>query len=114
MYLFIIYLFTAENVSSWEVTIGGVNSSSAKVSWTAFPVSLPVNYFLVRYREVATSVSTLYQVSHFSNTYCANLLKGFTAYGVQVFAVTENNGTYASKVLSLQTEEGGKCQQIKL
>ena len=102
------FFVTAESVSSWNITVGDITSSSAKVSWTNFPLLLSVNYYLVRYKEVSNGVSRLYHVSRFSNTYYTNMLKAYQAYDVQVFAVAENDVTYASKAVSLQTEEGGK------
>ena len=42
-------------------------------------------------------------------THYTSLLKAYTAYDIQVFAVTASIGnvTYASRTVSIQTQEGG-------
>jgi len=79
------------------------------VYWSNFPLDLSVSYYLVRYKEVSNGVSRLFQVSRSSNTHYTSLLKAYTAYDIQVFAVTASIGnvTYASRTVSIQTQEGG-------
>ena len=86
-----------------------LTSSSARVYWSNFPLSPFVSYYLVRYKEVSNGFSRLFQVSRYSNTHYTSLLKAYTAYDIQVFAVTKSIGnvTYASKTVSIQTQEGG-------
>ena len=78
------------------------------VYWPNLPLPQSVSYYLVRFKELSNNVSRLFKAN--SNSYYTNLLRGFTAYEVHVFAVTSSgeNGTYASNAVSIVTAEGGK------
>ena len=95
---------------SWNIAVSNITSSSARVWWSNFPLPLSVSYYLVRYKEVFNGTNRLFHVSRSSSAHYMKLLKGFTKYEVQVFAVTEGIGnvTYASREVSLRTAEGGK------
>ena len=71
-------------------------------------MSQSVSYYLVRLKELSNDVSRLFKANN--NSYYTNLLRGFTAYEVKVFAVTSSgeNATYASNAFSIVTTEGGK------
>lgn len=100
---------TALPISSWNVSVYGITSSSAGVQWSKFPLPLAVSYFLVRYKESSNGVGTLFKVNQLLNAHYTNLLKGFTSYEFQVFAVLKGNGnnTYSSEAVSIKTAEGG-------
>ena len=77
------------------------------VYWPNLPLPQSASYYLVRFKELSNDVSRLFKANN--NSYYTNLLRGFTAYEVNVFAVTSNgeNGTYASNAVSIVTAEGG-------
>ena len=77
------------------------------VYWPNLPLPQSASYYLVRFKELSNDVSRLFKANN--NSYYTNLLRGFTAYEVNVFAVTSNgeNGTYASNEVSIVTAEGG-------
>ena len=115
----LLHIFSeAQAVSSWNISVYSITSSSARVYWPNLPLSPSVSYYLVRYKEVSNGVGRLFEVSRFSNSYYTNLLYGYTAYDVQVFAVTSSGGnaTYASNTVSITTAEGGRSnhRRIKL
>ena len=93
-----------------------ITSSSARVHWPDLPLSPSVSYYLVRYKEVSNGVGRLFEVGRFSNSYYTNLLYGYTAYDVQVFAVTSSGGnaTYTSNTVSFITAEGGKSNHRRI
>ncbi|XP_073248869.1 uncharacterized protein [Porites lutea] len=99
-------LDSAETVSSWNITVSGITSSSAKVYWPNLPLPQSVSYYLVRFKELSNNVSRLFKAN--SNSYYTNLLRDFTGYEVHVFAVTSSgeNATYASNAVSIVTAEG--------
>lgn len=101
---------TAAPLPSWNITVNSITSSSATVWWSNFPLPLPVNYYLVRYKKVPNGVSRLFQVSQSSNTYYMSHLKAYTSYYVQLIAVAARsvNVTYSSKAVVIQTDEDGK------
>ena len=110
---FLLFFVSAEPVS-WNITVSSITSSSARVQWPSFPLSFSVSYYFVRYKEDSNSVSRLFRVSGYSNTHYSGLLRGYTAYDVQVFAVTtdKGNATYASNTVSFQTPEGGEYHSL--
>jgi len=100
---------------SWNVTITYKTSSSLTVWWSNFPSSVPIQSFLVKYKEISSNVSMIYHVSRWYNShYTGNILKGYTFYEVNVVANTFGNGTlYYSEAITARTNEGGKyaCQR---
>ena len=88
--------------------MSSITSSSARLYWPNPPLPQSVSYYFVRFQELSNNVSRLFKAN--SNSYYTNLLKGFTAYEVHVFAVTSSgeNATYASSAVSIITAEGGK------
>ena len=104
----IYFIFQAETFPSWNITVSSITSSSALVYWSNLPLPQSVSYYLVRFKELSNNVSRLFKAN--SNSYYTNLLRGFTAYEVHVFAVTSSgeNATHASNAVSIVTAEGGK------
>ena len=99
-------------VNSWNVTITYKTSSSLTVRWTNFPLSIPIQRFLVKYKEKNSNISLIYHVSKWkSSHYTANMLKGYTLYEVNVFAVANTSGNetlyQSNKVITARTNEGG-------
>ena len=99
-------------VPSWNVTITDKTSSSLTVRWTNFPLSVPIQRFLVKYKEKNSNISLIYQVSKWNNLhYTGNMLSGYWLYEVNVFAVMNTSGDetlyHSSEVLTARTSEGG-------
>ena len=99
-------------VPSWNVTITDKTSSSLTVRWTNFPLSVPIQRFLVKYKEKNSNISLIYQVSKWNNLhYTENMLSGYWLYEVNVFAVVNTSGDetlyHSSEVLTVRTSEGG-------
>ena len=100
---------------SWNVTIAYKTSSSLTIRWSNFPLSVPIQWFLVRYKEQNSSVSLIYKVSNWYNShYSGSVLRTYQSYEVNVIAVANNsgNGTYSSEPTIARTNEGGKNQKI--
>lgn len=100
---------------SWNVTIAYKTSSSLTIRWSNFPLSVPIQWFLVRYKEPNSSVSLIYKVSNWYNShYSGSVLRTYQFYEVNVIAVANNsgNGTYSSEPTIARTNEGGKNQKI--
>ncbi|KAL9953497.1 hypothetical protein ACROYT_G040920 [Oculina patagonica] len=103
-------LSSAQLVPSWNVTVTNTTSSSLTVQWSKFPLtSLPIQRFLVNYREHNSNVSLIFQApSSHSTHYTGTVLKSYQYYDVHVIAVTTGvgNGTYSSQTESTMTDEG--------
>ena len=91
-----------------------MTSSSLAVKWSNFPLSVPVQHFLVTYREQSSNVTLIFQVSTPYNTHnTGSVLKGYQFYEVKVIAVTTSvgNGTFSSTATLARTKEGGDYKQ---
>ena len=114
-YLFIFLNILAQVLPSWNVTIAYKTSSSLTVRWSNFPLSVPIQWFLVRYKEQNSSVSLIYKVSNWYNShYSGSVLRTYQSYEVNVIAVANNsgNGAYSSEPTIARTNEGGKNQNL--
>ena len=100
-------------VPSWNITITYKTSSSLTVRWTYFPLSVQVQRYLVRYKEKNSNISLIYHVSKWNNLhYTGNMLRGYSLYEVNVFAVVNTSGNetlyQSSEVITARTSEGGR------
>ena len=114
-YLFIFLNILAQVLPSWNVTIAYKTSSSLTIRWSNFPLSVPIQWFLVRYKEQNSSVSLIYKVSNLYNShYSGSVLRTYQSYEVNLIAVANNsgNGTYSSEPIIARTNEGGNDQKI--
>ena len=115
LFYFIFFLNTlAQVLPSWNVTIAYKTSSSLTIRWSNFPLSVPIQWFLVRYKEPNSSVSLIYKVSNWYNShYSGSVLRTYQSYEVDVIAVANNsgNGAYSSEPTIARTNEGGKNQK---
>ena len=114
--LFIYFFFNtlAQVLPSWNVTIAYKTSSSLTIRWSNFPLSVPIQWFLVRYKEQNSSFSLIYKVSNWYNShYSGSVLRTYQSYEVDVIAVANNsgNGAYSSEPTIAITNEGGKNQK---
>lgn len=114
--LFIYFFFNtlAQVLPSWNVTIAYKTSSSLTIRWSNFPLSVPIQWFLVRYKEQNSSFSLIYKVSNWYNShYSGSVLRTYQSYEVDVIAVANNsgNGAYSSEPTIARTNEGGKNQK---
>ena len=115
IYLFIFLNTLAQVLPSWNVTIAYKTSSSLTIRWSNFPLSVPIQWFLVRYKEPNSSFSLIYKVSNWYNShYSGSVLRTYQSYEVDVIAVANNsgNGAYSSEPTIARTNEGGKNQKI--
>ncbi|KAM7428099.1 hypothetical protein ABFA07_020874 [Porites harrisoni] len=102
-------LDSAQVVPSWNVTITYKTSSSLTVRWSNFPLSFPIQRYLVRYKEQNSNVSLIYQASSWYNShYSGSTLRGYQFYRVNIIAVAtySENGTYSSEAAIARTNEG--------
>jgi len=110
-----LFLFlSAQVVPSWNVTITNITSFSLTVKWTNFPLSISVQRFLVKYTELNSNFSLVFQSSTWYNTHhTGSVLKGFRLYEVTVIAVATDfgNGTYSSVPTLTRTSEGGNVKK---
>ena len=115
-FFFFFFLNTlAQVLPSWNVTIAYKTSSSLTIRWSNFPLSVPIQWFLVRYKEPNSSVSLIYKVSNWYNShYSGSVLRTYQSYEVNVIAVANNsgNGAYSSEPTIARTNEGGKNQNL--
>ena len=114
-YLFIFLNILAQVLPSWNVTIAYKTSSSLTIRWSNFPLSVPIQWFLVRYKEHNSSFSLIYKVSNWYNShYSGSVLRTYQSYEVNVIAVANNsgNGAYSSEPTIARTNEGGKNQKL--
>ena len=111
------YSSTAQVVPSWNVTITSKTSSSLTVRWSNFPPSVPIQSFLVKYKQKSSNVSLIYHVSRWYNShYTGNILKGYTFYEVNVVALANSLGNrtlYSSEAITARTNEGGKYAKTR-
>ena len=116
LFYFIFFLNTlAQVLPSWNVTIAYKTSSSLTIRWSNFPLSVPIQWFLVRYKEHNSSFSLIYKVSNWYNShYSGSVLRTYQSYEVNVIAVANNsgNGAYSSEPTIARTNEGGKNQKL--
>ena len=115
IYLFFFLNILAQVLPSWNVTIAYKTSSSLTIRWSNFPLSVPIQWFLVRYKEQNSSFSLIYKVSNWYNShYSGSVLRTYQSYEVDVIAVANNsgNGAYSSEPTIARTNEGGKNQKI--
>ena len=115
IYLFIFLNTLAQVLPSWNVTIAYKTSSSLTIRWSNFPLSVPIQWILVRYKEQNSSFSLIYKVSNWYNShYSGSVLRTYQSYEVDVIAVANNsgNGAYSSEPTIARTNEGGKNQKI--
>ena len=98
-------------VPSWNVTMTHKTVRSLTVRWSNFPSSVPIQRFIVKYKEKKSNVSVIYYLSYWYNShYTGNILKGYTFYEVSVVAVAKasGNGTlYSTEAITARTNEGG-------
>ena len=116
-YLLIFLNILAQELPSWNVTIAYKTSSSLTIRWSNFPLSVPIQWFLVRYKGPNSSVSLIYKVSNWYNShYSGSVLRTYQSYEVNVIAVANNsgNGTYSSEPTIARTSEGGKNQKTTI
>ena len=114
-YLFIFLNILAQVLPSWNVTIAYKTSSSLTIRWSNFPLSVPIQWFLVRYKEHNSSFNLIYKVSNWYNShYSGSVLRTYQSYEVNVIAVANNsgNGAYSSEPTIARTNEGGKNQNL--
>ena len=97
-------------VPSWNFTIINKTSTSLTVRWSNFPLSVPIQHLLVKYKDKNSNASLAYNVSNWYNShYTGNVLKVYMFYEVYVVAVSSVNGTlYSSEAMTARTNEGGK------
>ena len=115
IYLFFFLNTLAQVLPSWNVTIAYKTSSSLTIRWSNFPLSVPIQWILVRYKEQNSSFSLIYKVSNWYNShYSGSVLRTYQSYEVDVIAVANNsgNGAYSSEPTIARTNEGGKNQKI--
>ena len=115
IYLFTFFNILAQVLPSWNVTIAYKTSSSLAIRWSNFPLSVPIQWFLVRYKEQNSSLSLIYKVSNWYNSHnSGSVLRSYQSYEVNVIALANNsgNGTYSSEPTIARTNEGGKNHKI--
>ena len=116
-FIYFSFIISAQVVPSWNVTITYKTSSSLTVRWSNFPLSFPIQRYLVRYKEQNSNVSLIYQASNWYNShYSGSTLRGYQFYQVNIIAVAtySENGTYSSEATIARTNEGGRYQKMKL
>ena len=116
-FIYFSFIISAQVVPSWNVTITYKTSSSLTVRWSNFPLSFPIQRYLVRYKEQNSNVSLIYQASSWYNShYSGSTLRGYQFYRVNIIAVAtySENGTYSSEATIARTNEGGRYQKMKL
>ena len=114
LFFFFFFNTLAQVLPSWNVTIAYKTSSSLTIRWSNFPLSVPIQWFLVRYKEQNSSFSLIYKVSNWYNShYSGSVLRTYQSYEVDVIAVANNsgNGAYSSEPTIAITNEGGKNQK---
>ena len=115
IYSFTFFNILAQVLPSWNVTIAYKTSSSLAIRWSNFPLSVPIQWFLVRYKEQNSSLSLIYKVSNWYNSHnSGSVLGSYQSYEVNVIALANNsgNGTYSSEPTIARTNEGGKNHKI--
>lgn len=85
-----------------------LDSFSADVSWSSFPLSDPTDYFALRYTQ--DNVSVMSRVGEHDSSYrMEKLLLPSRFYVIDVVTFTEHK-IYSSQNVSVKTEEGGKLE----
>ena len=89
-------------VPSWNVTIINKTSTSLTVRWSNFPLSVPIQHLLVKYKDKNSNAILVYNVSNWYNSHCTgNVFKVYMFYEVYVVAVSSVNGTlYSSEAMT--------------
>jgi len=109
--IYLLFIISAQVLPSWNVTVTYKTSSSLTVRWSNFPLSVPIQQFLVRYKDQNSNFSLIYKVSNWYNSHnSGSILRGYQFYQVNIIAVATNsgNGTYSSQTTVARTNEGGK------
>lgn len=109
--IYLLFIISAQVLPSWNVTVTYRTSSSLTVRWSNFPLSIPIQQFLVRYKDQNSNLSLIYKVSNWYNSHnSGSILRGYQFYQVNVIAVGvySGNGTYSSQTTVARTNEGGK------
>ena len=109
--IYLLFIISARVLPSWNVTVTYKTSSSLTVRWSNFPLSIPIQQFLVRYKDQNSNFSLIYKISNWYNSHSSgSILRGYQFYQVNVIAVGvySGNGTYSSQITVARTNEGGK------
>ncbi|XP_068732582.1 uncharacterized protein [Montipora capricornis] len=103
-------------LSSWNLSVRNVSSSSVIVEWGEFPLNVSVDHFAVMFTEHNKSVSVLFRVNTLYQQFynVQRLLNPNRLYRFQVLAFTsiEENETYSSEIKAIMTSEGGKTTNL--
>ena len=109
--IYLLFIISAQVLPSWNVTVTYKTSSSLTVRWSNFPLSIPIQQFLVRYKDQNSNFSLIYKISNWYNSHSSgSILRGYQFYQVNIIAVGvySGNGTYSSQITVARTNEGGK------
>ena len=109
--IYLLFIISAQVLPSWNVTVTYKTSSSLTVRWSNFPLSIPIQQFLVRYKDQNSNFSLIYKISNWYNSHSSgSILRGYQFYQVNIIAVGvySGNGTYSSQTIVARTNEGGK------
>ena len=109
--IYLLFIISAQVLPSWNVTVTYKTSSSLTVRWSNFPLSIPIQQFLVRYKDQNSNFSLIYKISNWYNSHSSgSILRGYQFYQVNIIAVGvySGNGTYSSQTTVARTNEGGK------
>ena len=103
---------TDSEISSWNLSVHNITSSSAFVEWADFPLDAPITHFMVMFTEENSSLSVLLEVksSYDRDHFVYKLLKPTRMYEFRVLAFTGGveNVTYSTETKTITTGEGGK------
>ena len=107
------YLFLTDmDLSSWNLSVHNISSSSAFVEWTDFPLNVTISQFMVMFTEENSNLSALLEVQSLYDRgyFVYKLLKPHRMYKFQVLAFTGGveNVTYSTEIKTITTGEGGK------
>ena len=109
--IYLLFIISAQVLPSWNVTVTYKTSSSLTVRWSNFPLSIPIQQFLVRYKDQNSNFSLIYKISNWYNSHSSgSILRGYQFYQVNIIAVGvySGNDTYSSQTTVARTNEGGK------
>ncbi|XP_068757444.1 uncharacterized protein [Montipora capricornis] len=97
-------------LSSWQLLVHNITSSSVSVEWEDFPFSVSITHFMVMFTEEKTNISVLFKVwSLYDRYYFVNkLLKPHRMYEFQLLAFTGGvkNVTYSTEIQTITTGAG--------
>ena len=100
------------DLSSWNLSVHNISSSSAFVEWTDFPLNVTITQFMVMFTEENSNLSALLEVQSLYDRgyFLYKLLKPHRTYKFQVLAFTGGveNVTYSTEIITITTGEGGK------